>query len=154
MAGAARFPGRVVIAARNAERLLESIDPHLHHGVGMTCVWRSETAACRLALLAQGLPEPTGPDESECRSGCSNLAYTDRNITELGQDLHLLERSASDPLAPQPLRDRAPRWPAGPPPTSAVTPAVRREMRHESQATGSPALESAQEEKDGQGEEE
>ncbi|MGW1976615.1 integrase [Streptomyces sp. NPDC001889] len=104
---AATFTGRVVTSADSARRLLAQADPAIHHGQGMTCVWRAATAACRTAKLALGLPDEDGPDESECRSDCTNLAYTDRNITELEQDLHLLERSASDPLAPQPLRDRA-----------------------------------------------
>src|SRR5690606_16735245 len=66
VADSADFPGRMVISPRSAARLLASTDPQVHHGEGMTCVWRPETAACRAARLAQGLPEPAGPDESEC----------------------------------------------------------------------------------------
>jgi hypothetical protein len=101
------FPGRLVVSPRSAARLLSSADPQVHHGAGMTCVWRAETAACRTALLAQGLPDPAGPDESECRSTCANLAFTDRDITRRRQELHDLEVARCDPLAPQPLRDRA-----------------------------------------------
>ncbi|WP_327295477.1 integrase [Streptomyces sp. NBC_01197] len=101
------FPGRTVISPRSAARLLAGTDPQVHHGEGMTCVWRSETAACRTARLTQGLPEPAGPDESECRSTCTNLAFTDRDIAHRKQDLRGWEAAASDPLAPQPLRDRA-----------------------------------------------
>ena len=73
----------------------------------MTCVWRSETAACRKAKLDIGLPADEAPDESECRTTCSNLAYTDRDITNLHDRLTVLNTAAADPLAPRPLRDRA-----------------------------------------------
>ncbi|WP_327256101.1 integrase [Streptomyces sp. NBC_01244] len=105
--GTADFPGRTVISPRSAARLLAGTDPQVHHGEGMTCVWRPETAACRASGLAQGLPEPVGPDEGECRSSCTNLAYTDRDIARRKQDLRSLEATASDPLVPRPLRDRA-----------------------------------------------
>ena len=103
----APFAGRVVAGVRNAERLLEQADPAVHHGQGMTCVWRATTAACRNAKLALGLPGADAPDESECRSSCANLAYTDRDIAELQQELVILQADATDPLAPQPRRDRA-----------------------------------------------
>ncbi|MGW4735672.1 integrase [Streptomyces shenzhenensis] len=103
----AGFPGRTVISPRSAARLLAGSDPQVHHGEGLTCVWRPETAACRAARLARGLPEPAGPDESECRSSCTNLAFTDRDIAHREQDLRDWETAASDPLAPRPLRDRA-----------------------------------------------
>lgn len=105
--GTADFPGRTVISPRSAARLLAGTDPQVHHGEGMTCVWRPETAACRASRLAQGLPEPAGPDESECRYTCTNLAFTDQDIARRKQDLRDLEATASDPLAPRPLRDRA-----------------------------------------------
>ncbi|CAG7603319.1 integrase [Streptomyces bryophytorum] len=104
---AAEFPGRTVISPRSAARLLAGTDPQVHHGEGMTCVWRPETAACRASRLAQGLPEPAGPEESECRSSCTNLAFTDRDIAHRKQDLRDWEAAASDPLTPRPLRDRA-----------------------------------------------
>jgi integrase len=99
------FAGRVVDKARNAERLLTSSDPSIHHGRGMTCVYTAETALCRTARLAAGLPAE-GPDESSCQSACTNLAYTDRDIDVL-RDRHAhLVNAASDPLSPRPLRDR------------------------------------------------
>ncbi|WP_032758421.1 MULTISPECIES: hypothetical protein [unclassified Streptomyces] len=73
----------------------------------MTCVWRAATAACRKAKLALGLPGADAPDEADCRSTCANLAYTDRDITELQQELLQLQADAADPLAPKPRRDRA-----------------------------------------------
>ncbi|MEU7015899.1 integrase [Streptomyces sp. NPDC046385] len=103
----APFAGRVVAGVRNAERLLEQADPAVHHGQGMTCVWRAATAACRKAKLALGLPGADAPDEADCRSTCSNLAYTDRDIAELQQELVQLQADVADPLAPQPRRDRA-----------------------------------------------
>lgn len=103
----APFAGRVVMGVRNAERLLEQADPAVHHGQGMTCVWRAATAACRKAKLALGLPGADAPDETDCRSTCANLAYTDRDITDLQQALVQLQADAADPLAPEPRRDRA-----------------------------------------------
>jgi len=72
---AAPFAGRTVTSVRSAERLLASIDPNIHHGDGMTCVFQAEQAECRKVRLAQGLAAD-GPDDSECRSNCQNLAPT------------------------------------------------------------------------------
>ncbi len=64
-------------------------------------------AKCRKTRLAQGLPAD-GPDDTECRSTCQkNLAYTDRDIDHLRVRLAALDRAATDPLAPRPLRERA-----------------------------------------------
>jgi hypothetical protein len=73
----------------------------------MTYVWRAETAACRSARLAAGLPGGDAPDESECRSTCTNLAYTDRDIIAQRERARRLAAAAADRLAPAPLRDRA-----------------------------------------------
>jgi integrase len=107
LAHAQRFAGRVVNRVRNVERLLAQVDPSIHHGDGMTCVWRAETAACRNSRIAQGLPADDAPVEAECQSTCQNLAYTDRDITQLQGRLAVLQAAAGDPLAPLPLRDRA-----------------------------------------------
>lgn len=107
LARVSRFAGRAVTGVRNAERLLAQADPNIHHGEAMTCVWRAETAVCRNAKLAQQLPVDDAPDESECRTNCTNLAYTDRDIDQLRERHVLLAASASDPLSPRPLRDRA-----------------------------------------------
>lgn len=102
-----RFAGRVVNRVRNVERILQHADPSIHHGDGMTCVYRAETAACRTSRQAQGLPAPDGPVEAECQAGCVNLAYTDRDITRLRERLNVLTDAADEPMAPAPLRDRA-----------------------------------------------
>ncbi|MFG3527425.1 hypothetical protein ACGF8B_11810 [Streptomyces sp. NPDC047917] len=107
VARSAPFAGRVVTGVRDVERLLEQADPAVHHEQGMTCVWRAATAACRKAKLTLGLPGADAPDEAECRSTCVNLAYTDRDIAELQQELVVLQAAAADPLAPKPRRDRA-----------------------------------------------
>jgi hypothetical protein len=96
-----------VTAGRNVTRLVQQVDPSIHHGDGMTCVWRTETAACRAAKLAQGIPADDAPDDAECRSTCTNLAYTDRNIAQLNERRTKLRADAEDPLAPMPRRDRA-----------------------------------------------
>jgi integrase len=104
---AARFAGRVVSNARSAERLLGTADPAIYHGEAMTCVWRAETAACRTARIEAGLPLNSTPEESECRPGCRNLAYTDRDIDQISIQAAALRQRAGDPLAPRPIRDRA-----------------------------------------------
>lgn len=103
----ASFEGRVVTSVGSVERLLEQVDPAIYHGQGMTCVWRAATAACRKAKLALGLPDDDAPDESECRSACSNLAYTDRDIEDVQRRRERHQADAADPLAPRPRRDRA-----------------------------------------------
>jgi integrase len=102
-----RFAGRVINRVRNVERLLQQADSSIHHGHGMTCVWRAESAACRNTRITEGLPADDAPIEAECQSGCQNLAYTDRDITRLRERLATLEAAAADALAPSPLRDRA-----------------------------------------------
>jgi len=102
----ARFHGRVVNQAHNARRLLAGSDPDVHHGEGITCVYRAETAECRRILAPQGITLD-GPQESHCRSACPNLAYTDRGIDQLNARLGLLDATTADLLTPQPLRDRA-----------------------------------------------
>jgi len=69
------FAGHVVTSVRNVERRLAQADENIHHGDGMTCVWTKETAACRKAKIAAGLPDADTPDDSECRVSCVNLAY-------------------------------------------------------------------------------
>lgn len=103
----AKFSGRVVATVRSVERLLNQADPDIHHGEGMTCVHRAETAECRKEKIILGLPAGSGPDESFCRTSCINLVYTDRDIMHVRQQLADYEATASDLLAPRPRRDRA-----------------------------------------------
>jgi hypothetical protein len=115
IAKVSRFAGRPVTHVRNVQRLLDSADPRIHHGEAMTCVWRAETAACRKAKIAQGLPADDAPDEAECRTTCTNLAYTERDIEQMSHELAGIEATAADPLAPvrcgteQPLAPRVTR---------------------------------------------
>lgn len=104
---AAAFAGPTVTGVRNAARLLAAADQDIHHGEAMTCVWRAEAAACQAARVAAGLPGRDAPDESECRSSCTNLAYTDRDIAAQRKHAARLAAAAADPLSPAPLRDRA-----------------------------------------------
>lgn len=91
---------------RNAERLLASADPSIHHGRAMTCVYRAETAVCRRIRIEVGLPAD-GPDEAECQPSCPNRAYTDRDIDALHDRLTRQEAAAADLLVPRPRRERA-----------------------------------------------
>ncbi|MFC1403268.1 MULTISPECIES: hypothetical protein [Streptacidiphilus] len=54
-----------------------------------------------------GLPADDGPDESECRSACANLACTHRNIDDRRAELRSWEAAAHDRRSPRPMRDRA-----------------------------------------------
>ncbi|WP_354391622.1 hypothetical protein [Streptomyces atratus] len=99
------FTGRVVIQANNARRILSSKHPDIHHGLAMTCVWRYETAGCREEREVAGL-DVRGPDEPLCRTTCTNLAYTDRDIENKKRELARHKAAAADPLSPGPLRDR------------------------------------------------
>ncbi|UKY55620.1 hypothetical protein [Streptomyces inhibens] len=56
-------PRRQVKWMLYTERLLKTADPNVHHGQGMTCVHRPETALCRTARLEAGL-SADGPEES------------------------------------------------------------------------------------------
>jgi hypothetical protein len=56
--------------------------------------------------LPKGCPGD-GPDDSECRSTCTNLAYTDRGIAAQRERAARPAAAAADPLSPSPLRDRA-----------------------------------------------
>jgi hypothetical protein len=78
----------------------------VHDGEVMTCVWRSETGVCRTARIEQGLPSNDTPAETECRSGCANLACTVRDVAAVRVQHRRLRLDASDTLALQPLRDR------------------------------------------------
>ena len=102
------FAGRVVTGVRNAARLLAQADPGIHHGEAMTCVWRPETAACRKTKLEMGLPADDGPDETECRTSCLNLAYIPTaTFAAMKAELAAAETASADTLAPGPIRDRA-----------------------------------------------
>ncbi|MET9736067.1 hypothetical protein ABZZ79_37225 [Streptomyces sp. NPDC006458] len=106
LARVAPYAGRVVNSVRSVERLLTSADPAIHHSRAMTCVYRAETAVCRRIRLEAGL-SADGPDESECRPTCPNLAYTDRDIDALNGRLVRQEAAAADPLVPRPRKERA-----------------------------------------------
>lgn len=133
-----RFEGRVVSQARNIERLLARTDSNIHHGDAMTCVYTTETAACRKAKIDQGLPADDAPDESECRTTCQNLAWADRDISQLRNRLAALEASTADLLTPRPLRDRA-----------AAQASRVRDIIGRHQATRSPAGDEEKEDPDG-----
>lgn len=125
---AGAFAGRMVASARNAARLLASVDPDIHHGEAMTCVWRAETAACRAA----GLPGAHAPDESECRSSCANLAYTDRDIAVQRKQAARLAAAAGTRCS---LRRcgtvQLPRPPASRPSSTAAGPPMRHQSRRQ-----------------------
>lgn len=107
IAASARFAGRVVTSVAGAKRLLAQADPNIHHGEAMTCVWNADTAVCRRDSIEAGLSPGDAPDLSNCRSSCTNLAYTGRDIAELRMQYQHLQAVSSNPACPLPLRQRA-----------------------------------------------
>ncbi|MGW5456225.1 hypothetical protein [Nocardia sp. NPDC003979] len=66
----------------------------------LTCVWRPETAAC--ATTDPG----AAPAWPRCRSSCSNITYTDRDITQLNRHITVLQDDLATLGIPTPLRHR------------------------------------------------
>lgn len=69
----------------------------------LTCVWQPETAACQ---DHNATSEHAGPTWPRCGLTCSNIAYTDRDITELRRHANRLQTNLAAPGLHQPLRQR------------------------------------------------
>ncbi len=96
--GSARFAGRAVRTAREANTLLANPDLQIFPGKGMTCVLDPAKAACRLTGDEHGTR--TTPDLDDCKPHCANIARTDRDIDHLRQRATALRAAVNDPLAP------------------------------------------------------
>lgn len=97
---APQFAGKTVSTNAQVNTALANPSLQIHHGALLTCVWRPETALCQ---------DGTGtcrPAWSRCRLTCQNIAYTDRDITELHRHADGLEHDLAAPGLPGPLRQR------------------------------------------------
>lgn len=96
--GSARFAGRAVRTAREANTLLANPDLQIFPGKGMTCALDPAKAACRLTRDERGTR--TTPDLDDCKPHCANIARTDRDIEYLRRRATALRTAVNDPLAP------------------------------------------------------
>ena len=99
-----QFAGRVLTSSRQAADLLANPTLQIYPAKGMTCVFDPTKAKCRL--------KPTGtdarrtPDLTDCQPGCQNIARTDRDVDQLRSQAVELAELATDPLSPEPRRQR------------------------------------------------
>lgn len=71
----------------------------------MHCVFDPATALCQAFRDENGVRKT--PDLTDCRpKKCRNVAYTDNDIAELGDQARKLRSLVRDPLAPSIRRDR------------------------------------------------
>ncbi len=70
----------------------------------MTCVFDPAKALCQLQT-SEGDVRRT-PDQDDCRPNCQNIAYTNRDITDLRDRLAELQELTADRLAPSPRWQR------------------------------------------------
>ena len=103
IAAASQFQGHTITTAAQANTALTNPDLQIHHGALLTCVWRPESAACQDHTTTD---ERTGPTWPRCRLTCSNIAYTDRDITELRRHADRLQTDLAAPGLPHPLHQR------------------------------------------------
>ncbi|MFI9415225.1 hypothetical protein [Nocardia gamkensis] len=102
IADAHQFNGITITTSAQASTALANPDLQIHHGALLTCVDRPETAACH-SDIATETGEPVWP---RCRLSCSNIAYTDRDITELRRHASALAIDLTHPGLPMPLHHR------------------------------------------------
>jgi hypothetical protein len=77
----------------------------IYPGKAMTCVFDQAKALCQLRS-AEGDVRVT-PDQDDCRTNCRNIAYTERDISQLrAQRAELLELLDDGFLAPSPRHSR------------------------------------------------
>jgi integrase len=96
--GAPQYAGRVLRTTREARDLLGNPDIQVVRGEGMTCVPDRQRALCRLRTDEDSTRFT--PDLSDCRPRCPNIARTDADIAEIGQEVIRLREVTADPLAP------------------------------------------------------
>jgi hypothetical protein len=102
----ATFEGRVLTTQRQAHDLLSNPLLQIYPRRAMTCVFDATKAACQIQRNEDDSRRT--PDLTDCRpKTCKNVAYTDRDITELRKRAQQLrEAIRDDPLAPSIRLDR------------------------------------------------
>lgn len=96
----ARFEGITVPSNAAARRLLNTRDLQVIQGDALSCVYDPARALCSKET---GVNAADGPHLGTCRSSCTNIARTDRDIDELLVRADDLRTIISDPLCP-PIR--------------------------------------------------
>lgn len=96
----AKFAGRTIPTARQAERQLADPDMQIHRGLGMHCVFDRTKALCLKDVNA----DSDTPQIGNCRSNCGSIARTDSDVAELQATAASL---LDDPLAPSVRYERA-----------------------------------------------
>lgn len=74
-------------------------------GPAMTCAFNQAKAQYQIRS-AQGDPRVT-PDQDDCRPGCHNIAYTDRDIDQLRGNAAGIRQLIDEYSAPSPRHQRA-----------------------------------------------
>ncbi|WP_142282845.1 hypothetical protein [Mycobacterium aquaticum] len=101
---AQRFTGHVLATHRDARKLYTNPDLQIFPGVGMTCVFDPQRAACRFSR--DDTDSRRTPDLSDCQPYCANIARTDGDIDVLREHVQRLAQLVDDPLAPEPRTQR------------------------------------------------
>lgn len=101
---AQRFTGHVLATHRDARKLYTNPDLQIFPGVGMTCVFDPQRAACRFSR--DDTDSRRTPDLSDCQPYCANIARTDGDIEVLREHVQRLAQLVDDPLAPEPRTQR------------------------------------------------
>lgn len=100
-----KFAGRVLKNSQQARDMLANPLLQIFPGRAMTCVFDRNKALCQ-TQSAEGDPRIT-PDQDDCRRECRNIAFTDRDIEQMGQQVEGMRTVLDDALAPSPRHHRA-----------------------------------------------
>lgn len=97
VAGNERFAGRVLQTSQAVQAVRSNPDLQVFSGQAMTCVFDARTALCESDTQTDSRRTPTLDD---CRLGCTNLARTDRDVSQLREEVAELREIVADPSAP------------------------------------------------------
>jgi integrase len=99
-----QFAGRVLPNTQQARDMIANPLLQIYPGRAMTCVFDQTKALCQTRATENDVRRT--PDQDDCRPNCQNIAYTDRDISELREQAAELKQMLSDYLAPSPRHHR------------------------------------------------
>ena len=99
-----KFGGRVLTNNNQARDLITNPLLQIYPGRAMTCVFDPSKALCQLRTAEDDVRRT--PDQDDCQPNCQNIAFTDRNISELRQRAASLREITADHLTPSPRHQR------------------------------------------------